>query len=118
MTPPLQRLESDILTEVRLAAQEHGVTLFRNNTGMAYNSNGAPVRFGLCKGSSDLIGWAPWGEFVAIEVKRPGQKPTAAQTQFIDAVNRAGGIGFIARSAADVHTFFNDIYNSTGEQNT
>ena len=34
------------------------------------------------------------GRFVAIEVKRPGQKPKPIQVAFLDAINKKGGIAF------------------------
>lgn len=36
------------------------------------------------------------GVFIGIEVKRPGQKPKPIQMAFLDAINKAGGIGFWA----------------------
>lgn len=40
----------------------------------------------------------PCGQFLAIEVKRPGKNPTSAQQRFLDNVNDAGGLGFCAHS--------------------
>jgi hypothetical protein len=42
------------------------------------------------------------GRFLAIEVKRPGNKPTPEQQQFIDTINEAGGLAFVARSVEEV----------------
>lgn len=79
-----------------------GIRLFRNNVGMLEDRNGQKVKYGLCKGSSDLIGWAtPSGKFVAVEVKTPIGRATPEQQAFIDAVNKAGGIAFIARSSQE-----------------
>lgn len=87
--------------------------LFRNTLGMAVKANGQKIKFGLCNpGGSDLIGWrrveitpAMVGKtlavFTAIEVKRPGQKPTEAQKNFIDKVWAAGGLSGIARSVEE-----------------
>jgi hypothetical protein len=55
------------------------------------------------RGVSDIIGCIPkTGRFLAIEVKRPGNKPTAEQQQFIDTINAAGGLAFVARSVEEV----------------
>jgi len=63
--------------------------VYRQNTGRR-----GRVSFGLCVGSSDLIGWdLIGGRFVAIELKVPGKEPDEAQAAFLEAVNRAGGIG-------------------------
>lgn len=88
------RKESEIQDAVRLEASKLGVTLWRNNTGMLYDRRGSPVRYGLCNGSSDLIGIYK-GRFVAIEVKRQGGKATEKQKKFIEFVKSKGGIAFV-----------------------
>lgn len=42
------------------------------------------------------------GRFVGIEVKREGGKPTEAQLLALDAVRKAGGLAFVARSVREV----------------
>ena len=54
------------------------------------------------KGVSDILGVLPDGRFMAIEVKRPGNKATQLQQQFLDNVNDKKGLGFIAYSVDDV----------------
>lgn len=102
--------------------------LFRNNTGMAWRGQKqmsppgmlilhrpVPIKYGLAKGSSDLIGIKSLvvtpemvgqkvGLFVAIEVKRPGQKPTREQSDFIRMVDTMGGLAGVVDSVevADV----------------
>ncbi len=44
------------------------------------------------------------GQFIAIEVKRPGQQPTPRQAAELAAIARAGGIALTATSVADVVT--------------
>ena len=47
--------ETTLMQRIMLAASKlPGVRLFRNNTGF---DSAAKVRYGLCVGSSDLIGW-------------------------------------------------------------
>lgn len=127
--------EYNIQREIMLAASQGAYTLWRNNVGsgiqgsriihanksitVKLNSGDAVVRharrirFGLCVGSSDLIGLKTItvtedmvGQqiaiFAAIEVKPPRGKPTEKQTNFIDFVNQAGGIAIIARSPEDI----------------
>ena len=53
------------------------------------------------KGVSDILGCYQ-GRMVAIEVKRPGGKPTEDQQKFIDRVKREGGIAFCADSVEAV----------------
>lgn len=53
------------------------------------------IRFGH-PGTSDILGLLPNGRFLAIEVKRPGGKPTEAQLEFIDNINANGGLAFVS----------------------
>lgn len=61
---------------------------------------GLPVKFNNIgiyakAGVSDILACVK-GRFVAIEVKKPGGRPSQLQLQFIDAINKIGGIAFIA----------------------
>jgi len=101
------------------------VRVFRNNVGTAwvgnvsptsdggkYIKNARPLHAGLCKGSSDLIGWTTKeitpemvgkkvAIFTALEIKTPTGKATPEQKTFLRVVKEAGGISGIARSEAD-----------------
>lgn len=89
--------ETILVQLARLEASKLGYTLFRNNTGNLQDKNGRWVKFGLCIGSADLIGWHnKTGKFTAVECKIPGNRPTKEQKLFIDAVIKSGGIaGYI-----------------------
>ena len=97
----MAKSERDIQAAIMLALSKAGCLCWRNNTGVLPDSRGIPVRFGLCPGSSDLIGIGPDGVFVAIEVKTATGKATDAQLRFIDAVRARGGRAGIARSPED-----------------
>jgi hypothetical protein len=117
--------------ETGLRAGEWGCKLFRNNSGMLYNKDGVPVRYGLGNisqkyntkvKSSDKIGWTPIeitqemvGKtipvFTAFEDKTPKFKikdsyregsREAAQLKFINIVKQAGGVAGFTRNASDV----------------
>ena len=90
-----------------------GMRLFRNNVGVAVYSDGSRVAYGLCPGSSDLIGFqtiriAPEmvgqsiAQFIAIEVKGPDTRLRAGQRNFLRVVSEAGGKAVLARSLDDV----------------
>ena len=104
---------------IRAAHATKGV-LFRNNVGTAYQGQMGSisgdrvllyprfVEFGLCKGSSDLIGWteititadmlgSKVAVFTAVEVKTESGKVSKEQQNFINNVNKAGGIAKIER---------------------
>ncbi len=107
------RLESDIQKETRLALSQLGVVNFRNNVGRLQDQAGRWVEFGLCVGSSDLIGWRTVtvtqqmvgrkvAVFTAVETKRGrGAKVTIEQRHFISMVLEAGGIAGICASAKE-----------------
>jgi hypothetical protein len=87
--------ESQIVADIRAAfARIDGVTCWRNNVGLLPNpATGVKTAFGLCLGSSDLIGiLGPRARFFALECKKPGEKPTAKQFAFIALVNKRGGL--------------------------
>jgi len=104
-------------TLLRLILREFGarpdIRLFRNNVGVAEYPDGSRVAYGLCPGSADLIGWrtveitpamvgSRFARFLAVEIKAPPGRLTEAQRNFLDAVERAGGIAVLARSPENV----------------
>ena len=93
--------EGDLQRRIMLALSERGCRVFRNNTGRLQDATGRWVRFGLCVGSSDIIGWTKDGRFLAVEVKAPHGKMTTAQHYFLAAVRAAGGVAIEARSVED-----------------
>lgn len=93
--------ESAQYDEIRLALCKTGARVFRNNVGLFRTDRGTKIRTGLCVGSSDLIGWTSDGRFLAVEVKQLGRSPTPEQAAFLAAVNKAGGIGFVAYGPVD-----------------
>ena len=107
--------ESALQSLVRLRESERGTRLFRNNTGVAYDKNGRPVRFGLANDSarqnkvvksSDLIGIQPDGRFVSLEIKSPGwtysgTEREVAQLNWITFINAMGGRAKFVSSMED-----------------
>jgi hypothetical protein len=104
--------EQQTQQEIRLALSRGDTRLWRNNTGTLYDRQGRPVQFGLCKGSSDLIGLRSitigpehlgqrLAVFAAIEVKSATGRATPEQAAFIEQVQAMGGLAGIARSVSD-----------------
>lgn len=95
------------MRQIMLAVSKTGARVFRNNTGQWEYSPGKYIRYGVCNpGGSDLIGWTYDGRFLGIEIKAPGpdktpKKRREAQQRFRDAVNKAGGVAFVARSVEE-----------------
>jgi hypothetical protein len=102
--------ERRIQAEIQLAAG-NGARLWRNNVGALRDAQGQLVRYGLCPGSSDLIGFRTItitpdmvgqrvAVFSAVEVKDKA-RPTEQQHAFIRLVEQAGGMAGVARSVPD-----------------
>lgn len=93
--------EGNIQARIMMALSEAGAIIWRNNTGVLKDKTGRPIKFGLCVGSSDLIGICPDGKFLAVEVKTDKGRATDAQKRFIAAVIAKGGRAGIARSESE-----------------
>jgi hypothetical protein len=121
--------EKELLTRIQLKASALGARLFRNNVGQGWigkstfysvaskvNIRPGDVvirgarRFhaGLCKGSSDLIGFVPveitedmvgqkFAVFLAIEGKTGKDKLRPEQVDFVNLVNNMGGRAVVLR---------------------
>ena len=96
--------------------------LFRNNVGTATTSTGSVLKFGLCQGSSDLIGWTTItitpemvgrriAVFTAIEVKSATGRASDKQKKFINRIHDCGGIAGVARSLDDAESIVNRYIN-------
>lgn len=107
--------EQEIQQQIRLQLSRGPVRLWRNNTGALLDQRGQMVTYGLCKGSSDLIGLRQvvigpehlgqtLAVFSAIEVKGPRGRATPEQLAFIAAVQRLGGLAGVARSVEDANS--------------
>lgn len=100
VNPPLEReIQSLILQWLNL---QYGCKAWRSNTGAVvreYKGKKRFTRFGQA-GMPDIIGIYR-GRFLAIEVKRPGNKATMEQQMFLDGISRMGGLAFVAFSLDD-----------------
>lgn len=119
--------EQGIMKQIMLRIGEafpKSVRIFRNNTGMGWTGesfshpgkviikNARPLHAGLCKGSSDLIGWTKVqitpdmigktvAVFTAFEVKKPEGRVSKDQVNFLTQVAESGGLSGILRSPED-----------------
>ena len=107
--------ETKLQQEIRLAIGKiPPLRLFRNQVGQLPDPRtGRPVQFGLAKGSSDLIGFKKIkitedmigqeiAQFVSIEIKTEKGKLTTQQNNWLNFINKSGGITGVARSIKDV----------------
>lgn len=95
------KAERNIQALILMALSDAGCLVWRQDTGAYKAPDGRLIRYGLCKGSSDIIGVAKDGRFLAVEVKTETGRVSPEQVQFLDAVKRAGGRAGVARSVSD-----------------
>jgi hypothetical protein len=97
--------EQDLVNACLQLLKLRGVFAWRNNSGAFVLGEGKGRRFfraGLV-GGSDILGVLhPTGQLLAVEVKRPGGKPTPQQQAFLDAVRAAGGVAAVVRDVAEL----------------
>jgi len=110
-----------------------GTKVFRNHVGLGWQGetkrtksggifidNPRPLHSGLCKGSSDLIGWTPIeitpemvgkkiAVFTAIEVKTIRGRVSKEQINFLNQINLDGGIATIATSPEQAVDLINNM---------
>lgn len=86
-----------------------GHFVWRNNTGVVRSSytnksgitNNRMWRAGI-RGSSDILGIAEDGKFIAIECKIKPNKPSFYQTVFLEDIRNHGGYAIVAYSTSDI----------------
>lgn len=103
--------ESSLVHQLLLRSGTLGSRLFRNNVGRL-KVNDRWVQYGLCVGSSDVIGWTSvtigqehvgrtLAVFTAYECKVGCNPTTVEQGAFIAAVRAQGGIAAVVRRLED-----------------
>lgn len=104
--------ETSLVRRLLLYAATCSGRWFRNNVGVLRDARGAYVRYGLCPGSSDVIGWTPHvirpedvgrtvAVFTALECKTPRGTTTTEQGAFLSTVQAHGGIAAVVRRVED-----------------
>ena len=128
--------ESEIQSRALLALSHGDTRLFRSNTGTGWVGklisrvgrtitlqDYRPLHAGLCRGSSDTIGWhtvtitpemvgRKLAVFTAIEFKAARGRPTAEQAHFGEQVQAAGGIFGVAWSVGDAQAVLDNYCKS------
>lgn len=107
--------ETKLMRLIMVALTQADCLVFRNETSGAYVgrvihkdarivtlANSQMMTFGLCVGSSDIIGiHKPTGRFLAVEVKTKTGRASKEQINFIEQVRAANGIAGLARSVQE-----------------
>lgn len=84
----------------------------------AWRNNAIPVRgrrFIGKKGRGDILGITRRGRFVNVECKRPGEEGRPEQVEFVDEVNRRGGLGVIVGSVEELYRYLESRLSALGE---
>lgn len=99
---PSARPEAGVLRAVLTALRWHPAVAWveRVNSGVV-EADGRWIRYGWV-GAADVIGQLADGRFLAVECKAPAGRVSEAQQAFLNRVNAAGGVAFVARGADDV----------------
>lgn len=105
--------EGQVLTAVLAYLNLRGVVAVRVNGGLLGRADGGRMRcnFATRGTCSDLLG-VYRGRFLALEVKRPGGRPTRGQVEFLQAVRAAGGVAAVVDSVAAVEQVLEAIDSS------
>ena len=96
------RPEAAALVEVLRVLRNHPAVAFveRQNSGAVKVGNRF-IRYGW-KGAPDILGMMRDGRLLACEVKSPRGRLRPEQKEFLDLVQRFGGVAFVARNCRDV----------------
>lgn len=97
----LNRIVTDRNKAVKISEKEitHGIrNLLKTFRIFHWKNFGGPMGE---KGVPDILGIYQ-GKFLGIEVKTPAGKLSDHQSRFLQNINAAGGIGFVARNLEDV----------------
>jgi len=96
------RPEAAALLEVLKALRAHPAVVWceRMNSGAARVGKRF-IRFGFT-GCPDVLGQLRDGRLLGVEVKSPTGKLRPEQAIFLERINAAGGLGFMARDCRDV----------------
>ena len=105
--------ENDIQSSILQFLMFKKITAWRNNNGSVFDAKSGKHRskskWETLHGSPvDILGIMPDGRFLAIEVKKDEKgKVSPGQKQFLETIEKSGGIAFVAWSLNCVKTNLN-----------
>jgi hypothetical protein len=102
---PLRDVKEDtVINAVKEYLALKQIPHYRINSGGLKTPRGQLVKFGAT-GMSDIYAIGPAGISIWIECKRPkGGRLSEAQKEFLDCINRNGGIGIVVNSIDSLET--------------
>lgn len=98
------RNEKEVVNSVIHCLNAAGNFVWRNNSGVAKIKQAKGYRMWRAgiPGSSDVLGVAWDGKFIAIECKYGKNKPTERQLHFLEEVKKRGGYAVVAYGIDDL----------------
>ena len=103
--------ESEIVDQIVSWLRMKGCFVFIVRNGATYS----PTRGRFLKpgkrytpGIADIVGVTKRGQFISVEVKQPGNKPTGDQLAFLVDVKRNKGIAIVAHSLEEARNLLID----------
>jgi hypothetical protein len=107
--------EADVLSGCLNWLRLEGIWCWRQNQGAIPLEGGGYRRFVGLKGVADILGILPqtvrvigddapvtFGNLLAVETKRPGEKPRPEQEEFLRRLNALGGVGVCVHSVSEL----------------
>lgn len=93
------QLEKHIQKSILLYLRSNGIYCWPNKTQGTYNPTLKRFMAGnTFKGPSDVLGILDTGQFLAIEVKSKTGKLSPEQKDFLENIDKRGGVSFMCRS--------------------
>ena len=92
-----QHIQKQILDYLRF----RGIFCWKNNTAGIYVKARDTYIPSHAPGVSDILGVLKGGRFLAIEVKAEKGRVSPHQQMFLDSINEAGGLAFVASSVEE-----------------
>jgi hypothetical protein len=101
--------ESSVMSAVDEYLTLKRIPYYRINSGALKTPRGQLVKFGS-KGMSDIYAIGPAGISIWIECKRPkGGRLSEAQKEFLDCINRNGGVGIVVNSVDSLENQLKEV---------
>jgi hypothetical protein len=94
---PENKIKSQVLKYLKLRQ----IKAWSNPSGAVRIRPGKFMSFGL-KGSSDILGVLPGGQFLAVECKAKGGRLSPEQRDFLADIKSLGGMAVVAKSWTDI----------------
>jgi penicillin-binding protein-related factor A (putative recombinase) len=112
------QIEQGIQAAILALLRAYRIFCWKNNTAGIYVQSRNTYIPSHAPGVADILGVLPGGRFLAVEVKSPKGRVSPHQQQFIDSINQAGGMAFVAHSIDEVQEHLHDYLRPHRERDS